>query len=117
MFQSANDLSQIHEEKIKQLANDETVQPYIVAVGPKWEEIANYCIVVDKIRYIFDSPLVALQTWFHIYYACHAEAPFACKHIIYILQRILFQFSTEYDHMIPSYVRNLEKKFELENTK
>lgn len=74
-----------------------TVQPYIIAIGPTLRDIINYCVIVDKVRYEFDSPLKVLQVMFQIFHVCHAEYPVECKHIMYILQKNLFKIDTIYD--------------------
>lgn len=50
-----------------------TVQPYIIGVGNKLEEVDCFYVIVDKIKFKFDSPLKALDTCFKIFFAWHAE--------------------------------------------
>lgn len=90
-----------------------TVQPYIIAIGPTLKEIVNYCVIVDKIRYSFDSPLKALQVLFQIFHVCHAEYSVESKHIMYVLQKDLFKIDTIYDNCSSDVLRVLKslKKF------
>lgn len=73
------------------------VQPYIVAVGHTLKEIVNYCIILDTVRWEFDSPLKAFQVLFQIYHVMFSEYSFDSKHIMYVIQRDLFEFETKYD--------------------
>lgn len=93
------------------------MQPYIVAVGPTYKEIVNYCIVLDKVRWEFESPLKAFQVFFQIYHVMFGKYPFDCQHIMYVIQRNLFKFETDHDNYGVDVRCRLLKLRELEKVK
>lgn len=98
MLKIAGDTQRLHEKKVQDaISRSTTVQPYIIAIGPTLKNIVNYCVIVDKVRYEFNSSLKALQVLFQIFHVCHAEYPIECRHIMYVLQKNLFKIDTVYD--------------------
>lgn len=85
------------------------VQPYIIAIGPTLQDIVNYVIVIDVIRYEFTSPLMAFKVWFEIFHICNGAYPPASKHILYVIQRNLFKITTRYDYYGADVCRMLKR--------
>lgn len=105
----------IHQNKVDDaLKKLMTVQPYIVAVGRSLKEIVNYCVILDSVRWEFDSPLKAFQVFFQIYHVMCGEYPFDCKHILYVIQKNLFKLDTEHDKYGSDVRLRLAKLRELE---
>lgn len=69
-----------------------------MAVGPTFQDIRNYHVVVNKnLRFQFSSVKEALKGAFSVYWALDVEYPFAAAKCYMVLQRAVFRVIAESD--------------------
>ncbi|KYN02054.1 hypothetical protein ALC62_07170, partial [Cyphomyrmex costatus] len=71
--------------KSKKLSN--SVQPYILAVGPTWEHIIHAHIIVDKVLYTCETIVEATELCFKLFHAYHSDYPPESKHVWQLIQQ------------------------------
>lgn len=64
-----------------------SVQPYILAVGPTWEDISHVYIIVDQILYTCTSIIEAAELCFKLFHVYHADYPVESKHVWQLIQQ------------------------------
>lgn len=64
-----------------------SVQPYILAVGPTWENISHVYIIVDQILYTCESIIEAAELCFKLFHAYHSDYPAESKHVWQLIQQ------------------------------
>ncbi|XP_073954135.1 uncharacterized protein [Choristoneura fumiferana] len=80
-----------------------TVQPYILVVG-KLHDFSAIYIVIDDVKYEFQSAAKAFDVLFKIYHVFHAKYPPASSHLYLIIQRKMYEITTRYDDIPPHIV-------------
>ncbi|XP_034951260.1 uncharacterized protein [Chelonus insularis] len=106
---TSDDILSSHDQLVDQMHQyGLKVQPYIIGQGATLESVSNFYVIVDKVRYQFDSPLKALDICFKIFFACHAEYPPQSRQIWFFLQLALYKFTTPYDTKYPHLARILK---------
>lgn len=91
----------MEQEKRKALARNQRVQPYILIEGPSLTDVKTSYIVVDDIRYQFNSVLKALDICFKCFHVFHCQYPPQGEHLWLLVQKALFGIDTKYDKILP----------------
>ncbi|KAL4703133.1 hypothetical protein ACJJTC_014844 [Scirpophaga incertulas] len=78
----------------------EPVQPYIILLG-SLQNIHHLYVVIDDIKYIFNSALHAFDTLFKSFQVFNAKYNKASDHIMLIIQRCIYKITTKYDNPVP----------------
>lgn len=78
-----------------------TVQPYIIGVGNTLEDVRSFYVVVDKLRYRFDSPLKALDICFKIFLTWNLKYPVESQQVWLFLQYSIYALKTDGDIVKP----------------
>jgi len=91
---SETDVKEYIEQRRKSLSKTKrsvkilsSVQPYILAVGPTWENISHVYIIVDQILYTCESIIEATELCFKLFHAYHTEYPAESKHVWQLIQQ------------------------------
>ncbi|KAK5640419.1 hypothetical protein RI129_011230 [Pyrocoelia pectoralis] len=101
------DIERLIEDKVnKSKEAKQTIQPYIIVLGPLVSEIQQAYVILDKVRYSFDNTLRALEICFKAFHTCNLYYPFQSEHIYMLLQLCLFKIKTKWDKTIP-YIMDL----------
>ena len=64
-----------------------SVQPYILAVGPTWDNISHSHIIVDKVLYTCTNVVEAVDLCFKLFHVFHSEYPPESKHVWQLIQQ------------------------------
>ncbi|KAL6256733.1 hypothetical protein P5V15_011665 [Pogonomyrmex californicus] len=97
------------------------VQSFVAVVGVSIEKFDTCYVVIDNIKYRFDSIVKAFDICFKAIHSLNTEYPYEAKgawqseHIWYIIQLFICKFSTKYDKKI-SYVMPIINTFKLLNS-
>lgn len=78
-----------------------TIQPYIIVVGPDVSQIDGCYLIIDDQIYEGDTVRKLFDTLFKVFLVFHAQYPLESEHIWYVIQKIVYGFSTEWDKKIP----------------
>lgn len=102
MFQNFGDIT----KKIEDLAKaankqKQTLQPFLIRCGSAAEYRPKYYLVIDNVKYKFESGTKAFDTLFKSYHALHASYPAAAAHLYLLIQRCVYGFQTKYDKIVP----------------
>lgn len=101
-LQTGADIEEVHRQKIDRLYEmGLTVQPYIIGVGNDLTDVRNFYIMVDKIRYRFDSPLKALDICFKIFMTWYVNYPVESQQVWLFIQYAIYQLKTDRDIIKP----------------
>lgn len=87
----------------------QTVQPFIIIVGPTLRDIENYYVVVDDILYKLNNILQAVDICFKIFMVLDAQYPTECEQIWLFLQQYIYKQQTINDKVIKSVIEFREK--------
>lgn len=69
LFQKPGDIHELQSEKIDRMFHmGLPVQPYIISIGQSLEEVTDFYVVMDELKYKFESPLRALDTCFKLFF-------------------------------------------------
>lgn len=74
-----------------------TLQPFIIVVGNDFRSITASYVMVNKYRYLVDSPLHAVDVCFKIYHALSADYSPECSNTWFFLQKGFYKIETEFD--------------------
>lgn len=86
-----------------------SLQPYNVANGPSLEEVDRFFIVIDgKLVWRFHSALRAVDVWFKVLHSWHLTTPPECEQVLYLLQRGVYRFETDFDVPKPHVTKVLQ---------
>ncbi|KAJ8913335.1 hypothetical protein NQ315_013306 [Exocentrus adspersus] len=106
---NAKDAGQVNElierQRDKAAAHKQTVQPYLLLVGPL-EDPQSFFIVIDTIKYELDSAKKAFDTLFKIFHVLDAKYPIQAEHIWVLIQKGLYKVSTPQD-IVPPYILHI----------
>lgn len=64
-----------------------SVQPYILAVGPTWDNINCCHVIVDKILYTCIDVVEAVELCFKLFHVFHSNYPLESKHVWQLIQQ------------------------------
>ncbi|KAL4705891.1 hypothetical protein ACJJTC_017473 [Scirpophaga incertulas] len=90
----------VAEKKEEAHKQREPVQPYIILLG-SLQNIHHLYVVIDDIKYIFNSALHAFDTLFKSFQVFNAKYNKASDHIMLIIQRCIYKITTKYDNPVP----------------
>lgn len=96
---------------MKALAKKNTVQPYILIQGDELEHNQVF-LVVDLIKYQFNSAIKAVDYLFKSFHVFQAQYPKDSAHIHLLIQRHLYKIQTMHDIIIPISILEIDKVFE-----
>ncbi|KAL4715340.1 hypothetical protein ACJJTC_015111 [Scirpophaga incertulas] len=85
---------------LKAATNKLPVQPYLILQGT----LLNCCsplLVIDSVKYKFNSISKAFDTMFKAYHVLDASYPKASSHIHLIIQRCIYKIKTKFDNVMP----------------
>lgn len=68
----------------------ETVQPYIIAIGPQLTAIEAFYIIIDDIMYKMENVLKAVDILYKIFQVLNVKYPSACEHRFGYLYKNIF---------------------------
>lgn len=74
-----------------------TLQPMVIVVGPKINEISQYFAIVDDTFYELHSIVSAVDCCFKVIHALNAEYPTECLPIWTFIQKAFYKIKTNYD--------------------
>jgi hypothetical protein len=74
-----------------------TLQPMVIVVGPKINEISQYFVIVDDTFYELHSIVSAVDCCFKVIHALNAEYPTECLPIWTFIQKAFYKIKTNYD--------------------
>ncbi|XP_032690237.1 uncharacterized protein LOC116853310 isoform X3 [Odontomachus brunneus] len=75
-----------------------SVQPYVLAVGPTWEHISHVHVIVDQVLYTCENIIEATELCFKLFHAFHSDYPPESKHVWQLIQQGFFKlFITDHD--------------------
>lgn len=75
----------------------ETVQPYIIAVGPQLTAIETFHIIIDDIMYKMENVLKAVDFLYKIFQVLNIKYPPACKQVWLFIQKYIYGRTTKWD--------------------
>lgn len=76
-----------------------SVQPYVLAVGPTWDNISHSHIIVDKVLYTCKNVVEAAELCFKLFHVFYSDYPPECKHVWQLIQQGFYKIFIE-DHDI-----------------
>ncbi|XP_011873741.1 PREDICTED: uncharacterized protein LOC105565280 isoform X2 [Vollenhovia emeryi] len=74
-----------------------SVQPYVLAVGPTWDNISHSHIIVDKVLYTCKNVVEAVELCFKLFHVFHTDYPPESKHVWQLIQQGFYKLFLE-DH-------------------
>ncbi|KAK4886725.1 hypothetical protein RN001_002996 [Aquatica leii] len=80
-----NNIIDIQKEKAS--LRKQQVQPYLIIEGPTLKEIRKVYVIVDELRYQFESSKKAFDTCFKLFHVMNASYPPQAEHIWLLIQR------------------------------
>lgn len=83
-----------------------TVQPYIIHCPADEDGGGPFYLVIDKVRYAFQTAYKAFDTLFKCYQALHVAYPKSGYHLYLLIQICVYSINTKYD-VIPPYIQDL----------
>lgn len=75
----------------------ETVQPYIIAVGPQLTAIETFYIIIDDIMYKMENVLKAVDFLYKIFQVLNIKYPPACEQVWLFIQKYIYGRTTKWD--------------------
>lgn len=82
----------IEQKRQEAIESQETLQPFMILLGPL-KNISAIYVIVDLIKYQVDSVLEALDLTFKIFFVSHCEFPSASCHIWLFLQKTCYDIN------------------------
>lgn len=67
------------------------MQPYVIAVGPTWENISCAHIIVDKVLYTCENVIEAAELCFKLFHAFHCDYSPECRHVWQLIQQGFYE--------------------------
>ncbi|XP_011858357.1 PREDICTED: uncharacterized protein LOC105555918 isoform X2 [Vollenhovia emeryi] len=86
-------------EIARKLKISTSVQPYVLAVGPTWDNISHSHIIVDKVLYTCKNVVEAVELCFKLFHVFHCDYPPESKHVWQMIQQGFYNLFLE-DHDI-----------------
>lgn len=78
------------------------MQPFIITVGPSNADISDIFISVDDTLYKVPSTLKAIDLCFKFFQVFDIEYPIESAHIWLLFQRLLYDYTSNFDKMTPN---------------
>lgn len=82
------------------LSKNLTLQPFVVAVSN--EDCPRCYVVVEDIRYEFSNLKKGIDIYFKLFQTLNAKYPVECQEIWYLIQKGIYDITTEYDTPSPT---------------
>ncbi|KAB0805327.1 hypothetical protein PPYR_02297 [Photinus pyralis] len=79
----------------------QTIQPYILVVGPSLKNVTATYVIVDKIRYKCNTVLSALDLNFKIFHIMNVCYPSQSEYLWILIQKCVYEVHTAQDKTIP----------------
>lgn len=95
-------------KKAKELK--QTIQPYIIIVGPSLNNIKTSYVCIDDVLYNASSTVEAIDICFKTFHVLQLNYPTASEHLWLLIQKCVFQFTTKWDTIVPT-TEYIIKKF------
>lgn len=92
----------IEEQKQKALVNKLSVQPYIIIEGFTLTDIEKVYVVIDKIRYQFQSVQKAFDIYFKAFHVLDASYPPQAEHLLQFIQQGIYEIFCTADKVFPT---------------
>ncbi|XP_026675807.1 uncharacterized protein LOC108254582, partial [Diaphorina citri] len=86
-------------EVYKSRGGGNTLQPYIICVGPNILEVSKSVIVCNDIQYEQPDVIKAVDRLFKIFHATHTSYPAESYDIWLFIQKAFFKINTKYDQV------------------
>ncbi|KAH0533625.1 hypothetical protein KQX54_000387 [Cotesia glomerata] len=102
--------TEMENQKLRALNKKDTVQPYVIIQGNELEHNQVF-LVVDSIKYQFNSAMKAVDCLFKCFHVFQAQYPKDSAHIHLLIQRCLYTITTKYD-VLPSTILEIVEVFE-----
>ncbi|XP_032676820.1 uncharacterized protein LOC116846722 isoform X2 [Odontomachus brunneus] len=64
-----------------------SLQPYVLAIGPTWDNISHSHIIVDKVLYTCKNIIEAAELCFKLFHVFHSDYPPESKHVWQLIQQ------------------------------
>lgn len=100
-------LSAIEQRKDNSYKRKLRIQPYLLVEGDSIDNLRCFYVVIDSVKYQFDSCSRAFDTLFKSFHIFHAEYPVESQHIYMLIQRGVYNIITKYDNVTPHMFRYL----------
>lgn len=98
---NAGDIEQtIINQREKALAKKLSIQPYIILQGSLSEGVSAPLLIIDDVKYQFQSITKSFDTLFKLYHTFNARYPKAGDHLYLIIQRCVYKIETKYDNVV-----------------
>lgn len=95
---------QIEQRKKKMQSVKQTVQPYIIVVGPTLTQIESYYVCIDDIKYEVNNILNAVDICYKAFQVFNAKYSVDCEQIWTFFQKYIYKRGTKFDKNIESVV-------------
>lgn len=92
---SVKDIVSKRREKLANL--QQTLQPFVIIVGPTIEKITTNYVVVDSYFYETATTVEAVDTCFKVIFCLNARYPFESTTVWQFIQHGLYRFKTQFD--------------------
>ena len=96
-LQSFNDVDAAINRRIHKMKKGDTLQPFVLTVGPSKTNLKRSYCVVDNIKYDFTTLKTAFDTCFKAIFALQANYPSEAYNPWLFIQKALYEISTAYD--------------------
>lgn len=104
-MQSAADIPSVLERvQERALSHKQKVQPYLLVEGDSLSNPRTYYVVLDSIRYQFESSKKAFDTLFKIFHVLSAKYPIQSEYLWVLIQKVIYEIETPFDQ-IPAYIK------------
>ncbi|XP_024883588.1 uncharacterized protein LOC112462188 [Temnothorax curvispinosus] len=75
----------------------DTVQPYIIVIGPQLTAIEAFYIIIDDIMYKMENVLKAVDILYKIFQVLNVKYPPACEQVWLFIQKYIYGRTTKWD--------------------
>lgn len=75
----------------------DTVQPYIIAVGPQLTTVEAFYIIIDDLMYKMDNVLKAIDILYKIFQVINIKYPAGCEQVWLFIQQYIYGRKTKWD--------------------
>lgn len=97
------------QKREKSVKLKETLQPYIIAVGPQLTEVNEFYIIIDDVIYKMENALRAVDIVYKIFQVLNIKYPSACEQIWLFIQKYVYGYSTKWDKRDKSVMNLIDK--------
>lgn len=100
-LQNSSDIKKALENRRNQLNEGEGGgTPLIIVQSPSLERVESIYVSIAKLRYKVDTIAEAVDLFFKSFHVFHLKYPGPSAHIWIVLQRAIYDFSTEWDFTV-----------------